>query len=102
MYKIITGIFLGLLFTGCGVDNSPKTSHRMFQSVDAKDAILVQTVENKKYCTRCGMDLVKFYKTSHSAVIDSKTYQYCSIHCLEEHLGDGITLKNPKVVDIFH
>ena len=46
------------------------------------------------------MNLVRFYKTSHTAEYKEKYYQYCSIHCLEEHLGEGIALKNPKVVDI--
>ena len=46
------------------------------------------------------MNLVRYYKTSHSAEHKGKKYQYCSIHCLEDHLGEGISLKNPKVVDI--
>ena len=98
MFKLLSFLFIGLLFIGCA--NSPKSSHKMFQSVSESEAILVQSTKDKRYCTRCGMDLVKFYKTSHSANVNSKSYQYCSIHCLEEHLGDGVTLKNPKVVDI--
>jgi copper chaperone NosL len=53
-----------------------------------------------RYCVRCGMDLVKFYKTSHAAEHDGKQHQYCSIHCLEDHLGEGVTLKNPQVVAV--
>ncbi|NOR57620.1 MAG: hypothetical protein GQ474_03760, partial [Sulfurimonas sp.] len=49
---------------------------------------------------RCGMNLVMFYKTSHASEHEGKHYQYCSIHCLEDHLGEGVTLKNPKVVDV--
>jgi len=60
---------------------------------------LVQVGANKTECARCGMDLIKFYKTSHAAEYKGKKFQYCSIHCLEEHLGEGISLKNPKVVD---
>ena len=98
MFKLLGLFIVGILFIGCG--HNPKSSHKMFQSVSKEDAVLLQTSKDKKYCTRCGMDLVKFYKTSHSATVDKKVYQYCSIHCLEEHLGEGITLKNPKVVDV--
>jgi len=98
MFKILGLIFISLLFIGC--NHTPKVHHKMFQSVAEKDATLVQTTKDKRYCSRCGMDLVKFYKTSHSAEVNSKTYQYCSIHCLEDHLGDGVTMKNPKVVDV--
>jgi len=74
--------------------------YRMFQSVDKKDATLVQEGKNKQYCVICGMDLVKFYKTSYSASYNDKELQYCSIHCLSDHLGEGIEIKNPKVVDV--
>jgi len=74
--------------------------YRMFQTVDAKDATLVQDGKNKQYCVICGMDLVKFYKTSYSATYNDKEHQYCSIHCLSDHLGEGIEIKNPKVVDV--
>jgi len=60
---------------------------------------LVQEGKNKTECARCGMDLIRFYKTSHASEYKGKKFQYCSIHCLEDHLGEGISLKNPKVVD---
>ncbi len=72
----------------------------MFQSVDEKDAVLIQEGNEKRYCSRCGMDLVKFYKTSHTALIGERVYQYCSIHCLVEHLYSGESLEDPKVVDV--
>ncbi len=102
MFKILVLAFSTLLFIGCGAEhNHHMHSQKMFQSVDAKDATLLQDTKDKQYCVRCGMDLVKFYKTSHSASsTDGKVYQYCSIHCLEDHLGDGVTLKNPQVVDL--
>jgi len=98
MFKLLSLLVVGFLFIGCG--DNPKSHHKMFQSVSKEDAVLLQTSKDKKHCIRCGMNLVKFYKTSHSATDGSNVYQYCSIHCLEEHLGEGITLKNPKVVDI--
>jgi len=115
-----------LLFIGCTAHKTPKVSnetksihtekekvtkikqevkkleskYRMFQTVDKKDAILVQDGKNRQYCVICGMDLVKFYKTSYAATYNDKEYQYCSLHCLADHLGEGIELKNPKVVDV--
>ncbi len=100
MLKVLSAFIIGLLLVGCGVDKEPHVSSKMFQSVGENEAVLLQSGKDKRYCARCGMDLVKFYKTSHSATHNEKQYQYCSIHCLEDHLGEGITLKNPKVVDV--
>jgi nitrous oxide reductase accessory protein NosL len=100
MYKLAGILITAILFTGC-MSEKKMHNHKMFQSVDEKEATILQTTKDKRYCSRCGMDLVKFYKTSHAASsTDDTVYQYCSIHCLEDHLGDGITLKNPQVVDI--
>jgi hypothetical protein len=46
------------------------------------------------------MKLARYYKTSHKAEIGDKKFQYCSFHCLEDHLGEGVRLKNPEVVDV--
>jgi nitrous oxide reductase accessory protein NosL len=100
MIKLIGLSLLVLLISGCETHKPMTTSSAMFQTVSEKDAILVQEGKDKRYCARCGMDLVRFYKTSHTAEQDGKPVQYCSIHCLEEHLGQGVTLKNPKVVDV--
>jgi len=100
MLKIFTLITLSLLFLGCGPEKNPNVKSRMYQSVNENQATLVQTGKDKRYCVKCGMDLVKFYKTSHTSTHEGTHYQYCSIHCLEDHLGEGITLKNPKVVDV--
>ena len=100
MLKVYLAVIIGLFLVGCGPEKEPHVSSKMFQSVSENEAVLVQDTKNKRYCARCGMDLVKFYKTSHSATHKDKKYQYCSIHCLEDHLGEGVTLKNPKVVDV--
>jgi nitrous oxide reductase accessory protein NosL len=124
MYKTFTYMILSLLLVGCATEKSPKVKeqtksttkkqkevkkaevkkvqvkYRMFQTVDAKDAILVQDGKNRQYCVICGMDLIKFYKTSYAATYNEKEHQYCSIHCLSDHLGEGIEIKNPKVVDV--
>ena len=53
----------------------------MFQSVAPEKAELLQTGKGKLYCPNCGMNLVKFYKTSHAMKQkDGSTHQYCSIH----------------------
>ena len=101
MFKILGIVCVSLLMLGCSTHKSDKENrHQMFQSVNVEEATLTQEGDKKRYCTRCGMDLVKFYKTSHAATHNSQELQYCSIHCLEEHLGEGEELKNPKVVDV--
>jgi len=74
--------------------------HKMFQSVDEKDAVLVQSGPNKKSCAICGMNLVMFYKTNHAAKVDGKNIQYCSLHCMSAHINEGAELENPMVVDV--
>ena len=120
MYKIFAYAVVLLLLVGCTTDKTPQikeqtkpletqkqdevnksqSKYRMFQTVDKIDATLVQEGKNRQSCVICGMDLVKFYKTSYSATYNDKEYQYCSIHCLSDHLGEGIEIKNPKVVDV--
>jgi len=74
--------------------------HKIFQTVDKKDAILVQQGAQKEHCAMCGMNLVKFYKTNHAAKLNGKNIQYCSLHCLTEHIKQGAELENPMVVDV--
>ncbi|MEA3228334.1 MAG: nitrous oxide reductase accessory protein NosL [Campylobacterota bacterium] len=100
MIKIVVTIVSLFLVLGCNSNKTFAISHKQFQTVDKKDAVLVQSGSQKNYCIKCGMDLVKFYKTSHASESEGTKYQYCSLHCLEEHLGEGVTLKNPKVVDL--
>ena len=97
--KVIISVF-ALLFIGCGPEKIPSVKSTMFQSVDKESAVLVQEGSDKTSCGRCGMNLIKFYKTSHSADYNGVKHQYCSIHCLVEHLSDGINLDDPKVVDV--
>jgi hypothetical protein len=100
MLRVFISALIGLVFLGCGAEKSPSIQSTMFQSVSEEKAQLLQSGKDKRYCIKCGMDLVKYYKTSHASQDEHKHYQYCSIHCLEDHLGEGITLKNPKVVDV--
>lgn len=97
--KIILSLATAFL-VGCGVQTDSVAKPSMFQSVTQKEALLLQDGKEKESCPRCGMNLPKYYKTNHSASLDGKTYQYCSIHCLQDHLYDGVSLKNPLVVDV--
>ena len=103
MKKIVYPVLVSaLLLSGCGEVSTNKYNKSIFQSVPKEKAELLQSGKNKQYCAQCGMDLIRFYKTSHAASSESKDkkYQYCSVHCLEDHLGHGVVLKNPKVVDV--
>jgi hypothetical protein len=72
-----------------------------FQSVPLEKAILLQEGENKTSGIVCGMDLPMFFKTNHSATLDGKVRQYCSIHCLaEDLLIKKLPLTNIQVVDV--
>ena len=100
MIKMILGILLAFIVSGCNAQQNASVAFKPYQMVDAKDATLVQSGKDSDSCYMCGMDLVRFYKTSHAAEHKSGHFQYCSIHCLEDHLGEGVTLKNPRVVDV--
>ncbi|MBL0707826.1 MAG: nitrous oxide reductase accessory protein NosL [Sulfurimonas sp.] len=100
MFKFYILLVVALFFVACGDEKEAMHKSGMFQTVDAKDATLVGSGKNKKSCSRCGMNLVKFYKTSHKAVYKGRSVQYCSIHCLVEHLGEENALKNLQVVDL--
>ncbi len=71
---------------------------KMFQSVPPQDAKLLQKGKTKLYCPNCGMNLVKFYKTSHALKENTNTLQYCSLHCLVD-ANQHTDLIKAKVVD---
>lgn len=91
---MVCGIFLFLLMA-----IGPVTAQaQMFQSVDAEDAQLLQTGKGKFYCPNCGMNLIKYYKTSHAhKQSDGNIHQYCSLHCLVDANSD---LDGAQVVDV--
>ena len=75
------------------------TEAKMFQMVPVEKAELLQSGKGKLYCPNCGMNLVKFYKTSHAMKQkDGSTHQYCSIHCLAE--ANDVINPDTKVVDV--
>ena len=100
MYKTPAVITL-FMFLACVNNLSAHTdSNKLFQTVNENKAKLVQQGVDERYCINCGMDLVMFYKTNYIAEgKNGHKYQFCSIHCLEKKLKDGVLLKNIKVVD---
>ena len=101
-----SAVIISTLFIGCANDTATKAPQKhskskmqMFQTVPMKSATLLQSGEQKAFCVNCGMNLPMFYKTNHSAKVDGKTKQYCSIHCLEKDLIDGKNPSDIKVVD---
>ncbi|SFV55093.1 hypothetical protein MNB_SV-9-36 [hydrothermal vent metagenome] len=78
----------------------PKMMKDRFQSVSVDKAIILQNGDAKLSCPSCGMNLPKFYKTNHSAKVDGKVKQYCSIHCLVGDMNRGLKVEDIKVVDV--
>jgi len=98
MIKIVMSIIFILAFVACSNDSKVKVPKTTVEYIENSEYTLVQKGAYKNACIRCGMNLKKFYKTSHIAQDETTNYQYCSLHCLEDHLGDGIKLKNPQVL----
>ena len=76
-----------------------KKMMKMFQAVPKGKATLLQEGNAKGFCPECGMTLTMFFKTNHTAQVEGKTKQYCSIHCLVEDMQKGSKLDDIKVVD---
>lgn len=80
---------------------------KMFQSVHPSETTIIQEGKDKMYCPNCGMNLAKFWKTSHAVEFkDGTTRQFCGIYCLAEQLeitllrGKEDTIKKYLVVDV--
>jgi len=81
-------------------NDKPKMMKDRFQSVSLDKAIILQNGNDKLSCPACGMNLPKFYKTNHSAKVNGKIKQYCSIHCLVGDINKGLKVKDIKVIDV--
>ncbi len=68
---------------------------KMFQSVDEKNATIINNGKGNEYCDYCAMDLKKYYKTNHIY----KGKQYCSMYSLYAVVGNKMP-QNVKVVDV--
>ena len=97
---LFSTVLIALLFVGY-TDSVAASDQARFQTVSAKQAILVQKGKNKKSCVICGMNLQTFYKTSHAAETKKGTKrQYCSLHCVvHDNEINKTDLVNLKVVD---
>lgn len=72
----------------------------MFQSVESEQATLLQKGDEKPYCPNCGMNLVKFFKTSHAARLkNGEVRQYCSLHCLVDERMEGYLKDKENLID---
>ena len=102
MKKTILAILtLSVMVTfGQAKESSHKHMMGMFQTVPANKATIVQKGDAKLFCPKCGMTLPKFYKTNHTALVDGKTKQYCSIHCLADATNNEGSYTHFKVVDV--
>lgn len=110
LFYIGLNIYTGYVFGKYGAKARGGHSHGghamhggkdMFQTVPFKKATLLQEGPAKASCPTCGMKLPMFYKTNHSATLNGKVRQYCSIHCLTEELKiKKMPLTNIRVVDV--
>jgi nitrous oxide reductase accessory protein NosL len=100
---IILSMLLLLIVGGCVKEEGKPTTQKfkLFQTVDRKDAIILQKGDKKESCVICGMKLPMFYKTNHVATHNGEVRQYCSIHCLAEDRSINKTeLSDIKVVAV--
>jgi nitrous oxide reductase accessory protein NosL len=95
--KYIKIILLSLLITFSGASE-------IYEDYD-KEAfskpILVQKGTQKQWCPVCGMNIKKFYKTSHTAQLKNGTQrQYCSMRCLAvDNKKHSINIKTIHSID---
>jgi len=73
-----------------------------FTKLASVEPTLVQNGKEKHWCPVCGMNIKKFYKTSHTAKLHNNTpRQYCSMRCLVMDMQEyGIDKHSIKVVDV--
>jgi hypothetical protein len=114
MRKVVVALSISAIFMGVAVANeitTPKMQRqeagmqrgmkmpKNYRAVSPQEAQIVQDGKAKMFCPKCGMTLPIFYRTNHSAKVDGKTEQFCSIHCLIEELKGGKKVENIQVVD---
>ncbi len=71
-----------------------------FMKIATVEPVLVQKGEQKNWCSVCGMNLKKFYKTSYIAhLTNGEPRQYCSMRCLVHDMDEYGVDGEIKVVD---
>ena len=98
MYKTSLRFFI---FIALFISTIQANEHKMFQSVNVKDATLVKSGSAKNFCNVCGMHLSKFYKTNHTTEFkNGHKEQYCSLRCQSViHKEHKEKINTIKVVD---
>lgn len=104
-------LLIMLSIVGLTLTSLNANEHKMFQTVNPKDATLVKTDSSKNFCNVCGMHLTKFYKTNHVTTFkNGNKEQYCSLHCqakIHNHYDDKIEkievvdTKSLKLIDAY-
>lgn len=75
---------------------------QMFQSVPVKKVDIRQDIKDKYSCPNCGMNLPKFYKTSHMIEFKDGDYrQFCSLHCMVDILENSHLSKKRDIMKEF-
>jgi len=89
------------LFLSLFILSSLSLSAQIFSKSATTQPILVQEGKEKKWCPICGMNLKKFYKTSHASILkNGKHRQYCSLRCLSVDMQKyTIDTKTVQVID---
>ncbi len=97
MKKII--LLLGLVVAIFAAEHKGLSMPKNYRAVPFAKAEILQSGENKMYCSKCGMTLPMFYKTNHVATVDGNVTQFCSMFCLIEAINSAKEVKDIKVVD---
>lgn len=97
-------LYTGYIFKTYGKASSGHANHggtaKLFQSVPADKATLLQQGKDKNGCATCGMTLANSYKANHAAKQNGEIKQFCSMHCLAQEVSSGKTeLKEIQAVD---
>ncbi|WP_331774253.1 nitrous oxide reductase accessory protein NosL [Sulfurospirillum sp. 1612] len=100
MRKILLSLMSVALVLVVGANAKDKKVAKDFRAVSPATAQIEQSGKAKMFCPVCGMTLPSFYRTNHTAVVNGKVHQYCSIHCMiEEAMLKGTKVVKPRAVD---
>lgn len=83
---------------------SAAANAQSFNKSATVEPVFLQKGDGKQWCPICGMDIKKYYKTSHASKLPNQTpRQYCSMRCLAVDKQEyGIDKNFIKVVDAKH
>lgn len=104
IFFLVVNMYVGYIFKTYGKASNGHANHggseKVFQSVTADKATLLQSGKEKNSCATCNMSLTNSYKVNYAATSNEKIKQFCSLHCLAQEMGiNKIALKDIKTVD---